>query len=188
MVTNANVESVGRFKRLKTQHLHNGDNLKMKNVDQPEEFREELKKALKSFMEDNQQFNVQGNWTKDGLTVGVLVDFGIEDRDEGQGYVGSVSARYEDNYNLLSDEKAEKLKTLDCTPEKEKELREELKEKIAEHDAFTEAQNELYKAVNSVFDVPYQSMKAQPHGSDIDVSVTQGIDYGRWNTREKIEY
>lgn len=158
------------------------------NVEQPEEFRKELKKALKSFMEDNQQFNVQGNWTKDGLTVGVLVDFGIEDRDEGEGYVGSVSARYEDNYNLLGEEKAEKLKTLDVTPEEEKELMEELKEKIAEHDAFIEAQNELYKAVNSVFDVPYQGMRGQPHNSDIDVSVTKGIDYGRWTTRDKIEY
>lgn len=158
------------------------------NVEQPEEFRKELKKALKSFMEDNQQFNVQGNWTKDGLTVGVLVDFGIEDRDEGEGYVGSVSARYEDNYNLLGEEKAEKLKTLDVTPEEEKELMEELKEKIAEHDAFIEAQNELYKAVNSVFDVPYQGMRVQPHNSDIDVSVTKGIDYGRWTTRDKIEY
>jgi len=158
------------------------------NVEQPEEFRKKLEKALKSFMEDNQQFNVQGNWTKNGLTVSVLVDFGIEDRDEGTGYVGSVSARYEDNYNLLEEEKARQLKELDVTPEKEKELMEELNEKIAKHNAFTEAQNELYKAVNSVFDVPYQSMKAQPHGSDIDVFVTQGIDYGRWTTREKIEY
>lgn len=158
------------------------------NVGQPEEFRKQLKTALKSFMEENQQFNVQGSWDKDGLTVSVLVDFGIQDREDGGYYVGSVSARYEDNYNLLSDEKARQLKELDLTPEKEKELMEELREKISEHDAFIEAQNEFYKAVNSVFNVPHHGMRGQPHNSDIDVSVTKTIDYTRWTTRDKIEY
>lgn len=160
----------------------------MKTVEQPEEFRKQLKKSLKTFMEDNQQFNVQGSWDKNGLTVSVLVDFGIQDRDDGDYYVGSVSARYEDNYNLLKDEEARKLKELDLTPEKEKELMDKLKEKIAEHDAFIDAQNELYKAVNSVFKVPRSSMRNQPHNSDIDVSVTQPICYSEWDTRDKIEY
>jgi len=153
----------------------------MKNVEQPEEFKKELKKALKTFMEENEPFNVQGGWEKDGLTVSVLVDFGVQDRDDGGSYVGSVSARYEDNYNLLSDEEARKLSELDLTPEKEEELMDKLKEKIAEHDTFIEAQNELVRAVKSVFDVPYQAMRGQPHNSDIDVSVTKTIDYTRWD-------
>lgn len=159
----------------------------MKEVKTPEGFKNTLEKSLKQFMEQNQSFNVQGQWEKNGLTVSVLVDFGIEDRDEGTRYVGNISATYEDNYNLLDEEEARKLHELDLTPEKETELMEKLRERISEHDAFIEAQNCLYRAVNSVFNVPYGSMRSSPVCSDIDVSITKGISYGTWETRKGVD-
>lgn len=159
------------------------------DVDSPENFRETLKTKLKEFMEENKSFNVQGSWTgEDGVTVSVLVDFGIEDRDMGEYYVGTVSARYEDNYDLLEGDMGEKLDELDVTPEKEEELMDDLKQKISESDTFREAENSLIRAVTSVFDIGRRNIRSPVEYSDIDAHMTTPISYGRWETRDSVDF
>ena len=161
------------------------------NVNNAEEFEEKLTEKLTDFMEQNEAFNVQGSWTgDDGVTVGVLVDFGIQDRDDGGYYVGSVSAPFEDNYEAVLGEKdAKKLVELDCTPEKEEELRDKLGEKLAESDTMTEAENALIRAIRKVFDVgPYHNTHPEVLASDIDMCATVSIAYSRWPTHDSIDF
>lgn len=161
------------------------------NVDNSEEFEEKLTEKLTAFMEQNEQFNVQGSWTgDDGVTVSVLVDFGIQDRDDGDYYVGSVSARFESNYEAVLGEKdAKKLVELDCAPEKEEELQDKLEEKLAESDTMIEAENALIRAVRRVFDVgPYHNIRPDVMASDTHMSATIPIAYSDWSTRDSIDF
>lgn len=159
------------------------------NVENAEEFQETLKTKLTKFMEENKSFNIQGSWAgEDGITVSVLVDFGIEDRDEGTYYMGSVSARYEDNYEaVLGEEKARELIEQDCDPEREEELMDELQEKLMESDTMIGAENALTRAVRSVFKVHRHELRPDPHASDIDVSASFPIMYGEWDVQDHIE-
>lgn len=160
------------------------------NVNGPEEFQEKLEEKLKKFMEENEQFNVQGSWTGgDGITVGVLVDFGIEDRDEGTYYVGSVNAGIEENAEaVLGEEKAREYLELDCNPEREKELKQELEEGIIESDTMTDAENALIRAIRSVFKVHTHELRSNPHMSDIDVSCSFPIMFGEWDVQKGVDF
>jgi len=123
---------------------------------------------LLKFLEENQQFNVQGSWTgDDGITVSVLVDFGIEDRDLNDYYVGSVSARHEDNLEFLEDHE-------------EREL--------AATTTFREAESALRGAIRTVFDLPrYSRAMSPPEVSDIDTSTTATIDWTHFDIREEVD-
>jgi hypothetical protein len=134
------------------------------NVDSPEEFENELSEKLKLFMENNETFNVQGSWTgDDGVTVGVIVDYGIEDR-EGNYYVGHVSARYSENEDSDFDGD------------------------VAESDTFYEAQLALESALRDVFEVPHGYLYPDTTKSDIDLSSTYTIGHGMWDTHHSIDY
>jgi len=140
----------------------------MTNVDTPDEFQQTLEQRLRAFMERNEQFNVQGSWTgDDGLTVSVLVDFGIEDRDTGEYYVGSVSARHEENEELLEE--------LDSPRE------------LAEMDTFMDAERAMEDAIRSVFDTGRGRVMSPPEVSDIDTVSTAVIQFGVWDTRSDVD-
>jgi len=147
------------------------------NVNDADEFKNELKEKLTAFMEENKQFNVQGSWTTNGITVSVLVDFGIEDRDDGGYYVGSISARYDENRGQV-------LERLDADHAD----KQEFKEILSDSEAFREAHQAFYDAVNQVFQIPRHGFRAPPEVSDIDVSETHAIDYTNWPTRERVNF
>jgi len=156
----------------------------MKQVETPDELKDELKKALKSFMENNQQFNIQGEFTgENGKTVNALVDFGIEDRDHGLYYVGSVSAnmRNENNLKVLD----EKGLISEDKPVDEVENR-ELFEEFGESDIFIEVENKMLQAIREVFQVSRRRISGEVDVSDVDVHSTIPISYGTWKTREEI--
>jgi hypothetical protein len=133
------------------------DNEMITTVSNPTEFQNQLEKSLIKFLEENQQFNVQGSWTgDDGITVSVLVDFGIEDRDLNDYYVGSVSARHQDNLEFLEDHE-------------EREL--------AETETFEEAEESFRRALWSVFSSTRGPIMSPPHVSDIDTVSTANIDW-----------
>jgi len=138
------------------------------SVSNPTEFQNELAKSLIKFLEENKQFNVQGSWTgDDGITVSVLVDFGIEDRDLDDYYVGSVSARHQDNLEFLEDHE-------------EREL--------AETDTFREAESALRGAIRTVFDLPrYKRALSPPEVSDIDTSTTATIDWTHFSINKEVD-
>jgi hypothetical protein len=133
------------------------------NVDSPEEFEEVLAEKLTKFMENNEPFNVQGSWTgDDGVTVGVLVDYSVEDRDSNY-YVGMVSAEYAENPNMDFEE-------------------------LNQSDTFMEAENALIGAVREVFEVPYGRLRGDITGSEKYVNSTFSICHGIWETRESVDY
>ena len=161
---------------------------KVKNAD---ELQNKLEQKLKAFMENNEPFNVQGTWTgEDNITVSALIDFGVQDRDDGDYYVANASAQFEDNYEaVLGEEKARELIELDCTPERENELQNELEEKLMESDSLTEAENSIIRAIRTVFNVgPYHNTHPDIMSSDIDVSATIPICYSEWDTRDSIDF
>lgn len=140
----------------------------MIEVNNTEELYENLKKSLKKFLEDNEPFNVQGSWTgEDGLTVSVLVDFGIEDRDRGEYYVGSVSARHQDNLELLEDrEKAE----------------------LGQMSTFREAENAMFRAISSVLKVRfYDVFGDMVNVSDIDTHNQAVISWKHYSIRDTVD-
>ena len=141
------------------------------------EWKKELSKALKNFLKYNKQFNVQGRWTgKDGVTVTVLADFGIEDRDLGEYYVASVSARYNDNIEWMYEKG-------DYTEENPRQqVIREMKEKLAESDTMIEAENNLIRAVRKALKVP-RRFRPSTEFSDIDAHVTMPINWARWEWR-----
>jgi hypothetical protein len=129
----------------------------MITVSNPTEFQNQLEKSLVKFLEENEQFNVQGRWTgDDGITVSVLVDFGIEDRDKDNAYHGIVSCRHEDNLEFLEDHE-------------EREL--------AETDTFEEAEESFRRALGSVFSSTRGRIMSRPHVSDIDTFTKGCIDW-----------
>lgn len=140
----------------------------MIEVTNTEELYENLKKSLKQFLEDNESFNVQGSWTgEDGLTVSVLVDFGIEDRDTGEYYVGSVSARHQDNLELLED-------------------REEAE--LGEMSTFREAEDAMFRAIASVLKVRFHDVFGDMRQvSDIDTHNTAVIDWKHPEIRDFVD-
>lgn len=158
----------------------------MKTVETTDELKKELKKALKSFMEENEQFNIQGTFEgENGTTVQALIDFGIEDRDNGSFYVGSVSAdlRNEKNLQVLD----EKGFISEDKPVEEVES-DKLLEVFGEADIFTEAENKMIQAIREVFDIQRRyRLRSRPEASDIDISSTIPIMYGEWDTKEGIE-
>lgn len=142
--------------------------VRIQKVKSAVEWRKKLSKALKQFMKKNKQFNVQGGWTgKDGVTVGVLADFGIEDRDSGDEYVAIVSARYDENREYMEEHKGAWSSG---------------KESLVESGTFMDAQNEMVRAVMDVFDVPYGARPDVTY-SDIDAVATFHIAYGRWDSK-----
>ena len=133
-------------------------------------------------MEKNKRFNVQGSWEgDDGVTVNVLADFGSEDLEtSGDGYVISVSAGFEDNQYILDKQKHMNMSLY--------EIREETSEKLAESETLIDAQNEAIKAIRQVFKLPRRArIRSRPEPSNIDVSVTIPVQYGVWETRDKID-
>ena len=161
------------------------------NVNNPDELQNKLEQKLKAFMENNESFNVQGSWTgEDNITVSAVIDFGVQDRDDGDYYVANVSAQFEDNYEaVLGEEKARELIEQDLTREREKELQDELEEKLMESDTLTEAENSIIRAIRTVFSVgPYHNTHPDVMSSDIDVSATIPISYSEWETRDSIDF
>lgn len=154
----------------------------MKNV---EELEDELKKALKSFMENNKQFNIQGEFQgENGITVNALIDFGIEDRDNGNYYVGTVSAQLDRDENLeYLDEKgliSEEKPVDEVEPEK-------LIEEIGESEIYMDVENAIKSAIKQVFDINHRRrLTSRPEISDVDINTIIPIEYGNWNTREEI--
>jgi len=137
------------------------------SVSKPTEFQNELAKSLTEFLEENKQFNVQGSWTgDDGVTVSVLVDFGIEDRDRDTAYVGTVSARHQDNLEFLEDHE-------------EREL--------AETDTFQEAQESMRQALWSVFSSTRGPIMSPAHVSDIDTVSTAHIDWMSYEISDDLD-
>jgi len=161
----------------------------MKNVESPEEFEKELEKALTKFMEKNKSFNVQGSWTgEDGITVSVLVDFGIEDRDQGTHYAGSVSARYSDNLEKLHKEGAITPPGMKgATTAKEVEA-EQLREILGESETFMDAENAMVNAISEVFDTGRARLRSRPEASDIDLSSSIPIIFGGWKTTNNVNF
>lgn len=161
----------------------------MKNVESPEEFENELKKALTKFMEENKTFNVQGSWTgEDGITVSVLVDFGIEDRDQGTYYVGSVSARYSDNLEKLHEEGAITPPEMKGATTAEEVKAEQLIEILGESDTFMDAENAMINAISEVFDTGRDRLRSRPEASDIDLSSSIPIMFGEWKTTSEVDF
>jgi hypothetical protein len=156
----------------------------MKTINSTEELQEELENCLKSFMEKNKQFNLQGSIQgENGLTVHVLIDFGIEDRDNGSYYVGTVSIPFEENLEYMD----EKGLISENKPLDELESDKLLKE-LGEADIFLEAENKTIQAIRKVFDIQRRyRLRSRPEISDVDISSTIPIMYGEWKTREKIE-
>ena len=158
----------------------------MKNVESIEELEDELKKALKSFMEENEQFNVQGEFQgENGITVNALIDFGIEDRDNGSYYVGSVSAQLDRDENLeYLDEKgliSENKPIDEVEPEK-------LIEEIAESEVYEDVENAIKSAIKQVFDVSHRrTLTSRPDVSDVDINTIIPIYYGNWKTQEEVK-
>lgn len=158
----------------------------MKTVETTDELKNELKKALKSFMENNEQFNIQGTFKgENGITVNALIDFGIEDRDNGCYYVGSISAdltneknlEYLDEQGLIAEDK----------PIDEVES-DKLLEEFGEADIFIEAENKMIQAIREVFDIQRRyRLRSRPEISDIDISSTIPIMYGEWETKKGTE-
>lgn len=154
----------------------------MKQVETIEELQNELKKALKLFMEENEQFNIQGEFKgENGLTVNALIDFGIEDLDHGEYYVANVSSQFKENLEYL-DEKgliSEEKPVDEVEPEK-------LIEEFGESETFRDVENAIMNAIKQVYKVgSYEG--GRPQISDIDVSSTIPIDYGRWKTKEEVD-
>lgn len=150
-------------------------------VSSPKEWRRKLSKALKDFMEKNKRFNVQGSWEgDDGVTVTVLADFSIEDLETGgDGYVISVSATFDDNQYILEKQRYENMYLF--------EIREELSEKLAESETLIDAENEAITAIRQVFKLPKRArISSRPERSGRDVSVFIPVQYGVWETRDKI--
>jgi len=161
----------------------------MKNVQSPQEFENELRKALKKFMEENNSFNVQGSWTgEDGVTVSVLVDFGVEDRDQGAYYVGSVSARYDDNLEKLHEEGAITPPEMEGATTAEEADAEQLREILGESDTFMDAEYAMINAINDVFDAGRDRLRSRPEVSDIDISSHIPIMFGEWRTVEDVDF
>lgn len=156
----------------------------IEKVNSPEETRAKLTEALKRFVDANEQFNVQGEWTgEDGVTVSVLSDFGIEDyenSEEGDYYVVSVSAKYGDNRNLLYED-YEEYESLN--KEEIREKKEKLKETLKESRTLREAAMAMEGAIKRVFKVSYRELQSQPVASDVDVSITIPVVYGDWETK-----
>jgi len=161
----------------------------MKNVQSPQEFENELRKALKKFMEENETFNVQGSWTgEDGITISVLVDFEIEDRDQGTYYVGSVSARYSDNLKKLHDEGAITPPEMKGATTADEVDAEQLREILGESDTFMDAENAMINAINDVFDTGQDRLRSRPEPSDIDLSSSIPIMFGEWKTTSDVDF
>lgn len=161
------------------------------NVNNPDELQNKLEQKLKAFMENNEPFNVQGSWTgDDNITVTAIIDFGVQDRDDGDYYVANVSARFEDNYEaVLGEEKARELIEQNCTLGRENDLRAELQEKLAESDSLMEAENSIIRAIRTVFSVgPYHNTHPYVMSSDIDMCATIPICYSEWDTRDSIDF
>lgn len=156
----------------------------MKSITSTEELQEELEKSLKLFMEENKQFNLQGSIQgENGLTVNVLIDFGIEDRDNGSYYVGSVSIPFEENLEYLD----EKGLISESKPVDEVE-NDKLLEELGEADIFIEAENKMIQAIRKVFDIQRRyRLRSRPEISDIDISSTIPIMYGEWKTKEQVQ-
>jgi len=150
-------------------------------VRSPKEWKKELSNALKNFLKHNKQFNVKGRWTgKDGVTVNVLADFGIEDRDLGGYYVASVWANYEDNIEWMYEKG-------DYTEENPRQqVIREMKEKLVESDTLIEAENNLIRAVKKVLKVPY-GVRPSKEFSDIGVGTTMPISWESWDWRVEPE-
>jgi hypothetical protein len=137
-------------------------------------------------MENNEPFNVQGSFTgESGLTVTALIDFGIEDRDHGEYYVGSVSAKFQNNLEYL-EEKG--LISEDKQIENVSAMK--LEEHMAEEQIYMDVENAIKRAVRNVFDLSPHSrtLYSPPETSDIDVSTRIPIAYGRWDVQENINY
>jgi len=165
--------------------------MKITKINSTDELQNKLEEKLKNFMEKNEPFNVQGSWTgDDDITVSAIIDFGIQDRDDGEYYIANVSAQFEDNYEaVLGEEKARELIELDCTPERENKLQNELEESLMESYTLIEAENAITRAIRSVFSVgPHHNIRPDVMSSDIDVSATIPIAYSEWETRDSIDF
>lgn len=162
----------------------------MKQVEKVENIQEQVKTCLTEFMEENKSFNLQGSFTNEqGLTVNLLIDFGIEDRDNGRYYVGSVYSKMQDNLEYLEE------KGLISEPEKEgpstiEEIEpEKLREVLGESDLFIEIENHVVNGIRQVYDLPYTTrLTSRPELSDVDVSSTIPIVYGNWKTKKSVDF
>lgn len=135
-------------------------------------------------MENNEQFNIQGQITNEkGLTVQALIDFGIEDRDNGRYYVGSVYAPIQENLEYLEKNgyisKDQPIEEVDSN---------KLVEELGETDLFMDMENAITNAIRKVFDIPRRRrLTRKPECSDVDVHSTIPIMYGEWETKKGIE-
>jgi|AKVG01.1.fsa_nt_gi hypothetical protein len=149
-----------------------------------EELQRDLAEKLTLFMEENQQFHISREYTSDdGLTLQVLVDFGIEDRDDGMAYPADVFARFQDNMEYLHDqgilEEGDRIEDIN---------NDELRDLIGNHELFTELRSDLIRAVRQVFDIPRSTKLGVPaQMSDVDIDGRVDIHYGIWNTRDGVE-
>lgn len=165
------------------------------NVNGPKELRKKLSKKLKKFMEEGKTFNVQGSWTgDDGVTVTVLMDFGVQHPCDGEGYIGSVMAPFEENLKYL--EKKTSLQGGSAAPGQTSFgggsplgnlSSEELRRALGDSDTFYEAEQAMMSAVGDVFSVSMRGMEAPPEVSDIDVVSSIRVDYSRWPVHSDID-